>query len=177
MNKKRNDIFGFVLTLILLVLVNYLASFVSARWDLTSEKRYSLNEVTINLTEEIDDVILFRVYLEGNLNAGFQRLQRETVQMLNELRAINPNIQYEFINPSNNEDSKVTEQVYEQLRFKGLEPIQIEEFNPDGKTFKQIFPGAIVSYKDREIPVQLLLNQFASAPEAQVNISIQKPKW
>ena len=177
MVRRRNDILGFILTVIILLLLNFLVSRVSLRWDLTSEKRYSLNEVTENLVEEIDDVLLFKVYLEGDLNAGFQKLQRETLQMLNELRARNENIQFEFINPVVEDDPKSTGEIYQQLRFKGLEPIQVEKNTAEGKSVRQIFPGAIVSYKDREIPVQVLLNQFASAPEAQINVSIQNLEY
>ena len=97
--------------------------------------------------------------------------------MLNELKANNPNIEYEFINPSDNDDAKLTRDIYEQLRFKGLEPIQVEETTADGASVSYIFPGAIVSYRDRELPLQLLLSQFASSPEAQLNISIQNLEY
>jgi len=176
-NKKRTDLQQLVLAIVAILLLNYIVSFFSLRWDLTSEKRYSLNEVTKNLTEEIDDVILFKIYLDGDLNSGFQKLKRETQQMLNELIAINNNIEYEFIDPSDNDDEKLTRNIYEQLRFKGLEPIQVEEKTADGASVKYIFPGAIVSYKDRELPVHLLLTQFASSPQAQINISIQNLEY
>ncbi|MCT4621978.1 MAG: gliding motility-associated ABC transporter substrate-binding protein GldG [Schleiferiaceae bacterium] len=176
-NRKRNDLTQLVLAVVAIFLVNYIVSFTNLRWDLTAEKRYSLNDVTKNLINTVDDVILFKIYLEGDLNSGFQKLQRETRQMLNELKAYNGNIEYEFINPNESDDKKLTKDIYEQLRFKGLEPIQVEEQTADGASVSFIFPGAVVSYKDRELPVQLLLNQFASSPEAQLNISIQNLEY
>ncbi len=176
-NKKRIDLQQLVLAVAAILLVNYIVSFFSLRWDLTSEKRYSLNQVTKNLTREIDDVILFKIYLDGDLNSGFQKLKRETLQMLNELIAVNDFIEYEFIDPSDNDDEKLTRNIYEQLRFKGLEPIQVEEKTADGASVKYIFPGAIASYKGRDMAVHLLLTQFASSPEAQINISIQNLEY
>jgi ABC-type uncharacterized transport system. len=42
---------------------------------------------------------------------------------------------------------------------------------------QQIFPGAVVSYNERQWPVSLLMEQFAQAPEAQINASIQNLEY
>ncbi|MDX5404191.1 MAG: Gldg family protein, partial [Bacteroidota bacterium] len=116
MKKKLRDIIQFLLILVVLVLVNVIGNFAFHRFDLTSENRYSLNEATLGLLDKVDDRVLFKVYLEGDLEAGFQKLQRETRQMLDEIRAYNRNIEYEFINPSESSDRKEREETYQQLR-------------------------------------------------------------
>jgi len=176
-NRKKTDLVQLGLVLAGILLLNYIVSFVNLRWDLTQEKRYSLNDVTKNMVQGLNDVILFKIYLKGDLNSGFQKLQRETIQLLNELKAENPLVEYELIDPSDNDDEQLTRDIFEQLRFKGLEPIQVEEMTADGASVSYIYPGAIVSYKDRELPIQLLLSQFASSPEAQLNISIQNLEY
>src|SRR3990172_5221026 len=105
-NKKR-DLTALVLAVIVVVLLNFVGSFVFHRFDLTSEKRYTLSDATKNILRQIDDVVYVKVYLEGNFPAGFKRLRNETKEMLDEFRAYsNENIEYQFINPSQNSDKK-----------------------------------------------------------------------
>lgn len=172
-SRKQSDLIQWLLVVLAILIINYIISFFSFRLDLTQEKRYSLNQTTKDLVENIDDIIYFKVYLDGDLKSGLQKLQRETMSMLDELRALNTNIQYEFIDPRVEGDSKATQEVYQQLHAKGLVSFQVEEQSEGGKRVHQIFPGAIVHYGDKELPLQLLLNQFASSPETQINISIQ----
>ncbi|NDD36460.1 MAG: hypothetical protein EBZ26_09200, partial [Flavobacteriia bacterium] len=108
---------------------------------------------------------------------GFQRLKEETRRMLDEFRARNGNIQYVFINPSENPDPQARRDTYQQLRNAGLNAIQIEVQEADGVKQQQIFPGAIATYRDREWSIALLLEQFATAPEAQINASIQNLEY
>ncbi len=174
MKKRTQDIAKFVALVLILILLNIIGSYTFYRLDLTQEKRYSLNPATLELLENIEDKLYFKVYLDGSFPADFQRLKKETKQMLDEFRAYQPNIEYTFINPNESEDDKTNREIWAELRQKGLEAIQIEQIEQGGKSSKQIFPGAIAFYKDREIAVQLLINQFATAPNLQVNNSIEK---
>ena len=80
-NKKR-DLTALGLAIIILVLLNFLGSFAFHRFDLTSEKRYTLSDATKNLLKNLDDVIYVKVYLEGEFPAGFKRLRNETKDCL-----------------------------------------------------------------------------------------------
>ena len=114
-NKKR-DIVALVLVIALLVMFNYVGSFVFHRFDLTTEKRYTLSDATKELLKNLDDVVFVKVYLEGDFPAGFKRLRNETKEMLDEFRAYSDNnIEYEFINPSENVDKKQQNEVFKQL--------------------------------------------------------------
>jgi ABC-2 type transport system permease protein len=51
-----------------------------------------------------------KVYLDGELPAGFRRLRDRTRETLDEFRALSGNrIEYEFINPSDQPDEKEPE--------------------------------------------------------------------
>src|SRR5690606_59098 len=128
---------------------------------------------TIDLLESFDDVMYIKVYLEGNFPADFQRLQRETRQMLDEFRAYNNKIEYEFIDPAASEDSKINQDVFEQLQYKGLKYYELRVNEKGGNKTQRVFPGALVSYGGREVPVQLLIDQLGVAPQAQINASVQ----
>src|SRR5512133_3482057 len=121
-NLRRNSLVQLLSGIIIIILLNIIGSFVFTRFDLTSEKRYSLAPATKELLKEIDDIVYFRVYLEGDFPAGFKRLRNATKEMLDEFRAYNKNIQYEFINPSKSEDQKERNDTYQLLTEKGLQP-------------------------------------------------------
>lgn len=173
MNKKR-DILSLSLAIIIVILLNFVGSFVFHRFDLTSEKRYTLSDATKKILGQLNDVVYVKVYLEGDFPAGFKRLRNETKEMLDEFRAYsNDNIEYQFINPSKNSDKKQQNEIYKQLYDKGLQPTNLEVKEESGTSQQIIFPGAIISYKGHELPWQLLKTQMGQAPEAQLNNSIQ----
>ena len=96
---RRNNLIQLGLGLLIIVLINIIGYFVFTRIDLTSEKRYSLSEPTKKMLKNLDDLVFFQIYLEGEFPAGFKRLKRETKEMLDQFRAYSDNIGYEFINP------------------------------------------------------------------------------
>ncbi len=173
MNKKR-DILSLTLAVIIVILLNFVGSFVFHRFDLTTEKRYTLSEATKKILGQLNDVVYVKVYLEGDFPSGFKRLRNETKEMLDEFRAYsNENIEYQFINPSKNSDKKQQNEIHKQLYDKGLQPTNLEVKEEGGTSQQIIFPGAIISYKGHEIPWQLLKTQLGQSPDAQLNNSIQ----
>ncbi len=172
-NIKRVNLIQLGLSLTIIVLLNIIGSYLFTRFDLTSEKRYSLSNATKNLLKEVDDIIYFKIYLEGEFPAGFKRLSRETKEMLDEFRAYNNKIQYDFINPSKAGTAGEVNRFYEELVRKGLNPTDLQVKTYDGRSQKIIFPGALVTYRSRELPLHLLQSQIGMPPEAILNNSIQ----
>lgn len=172
-NIKWSLMMQLLLSLTVIVLLNVIGSYVFTRIDLTAEKRYTLSDVTKDLIRDVDDIVYFRVYLEGEFPAGFKRLSNSTKEMLDEFRAYNKNIQYEFINPSESDDQAERQEVYQQLVEKGLQPTDLQVSTKQGREQQIIFPGALVSYKSKEIPLELLKSQIGVAPEEVLNNSIQ----
>lgn len=174
---KRRDITRFVLVIAILVVLNLIGGLKFFRLDLTSEKRYSLSPSTKALMEGVNERIYAKVYLEGDLPSGFQRLQRETQQMLTELRAYNRNLEFEFINPAESDDEKINEEVAQQLQYKGLRPVKVQVGEKTGSTNLRLFPGAIFNLGDKEVAVPLLVEQFATSSQAQINASVQNLEY
>jgi ABC-2 type transport system permease protein len=170
---RRNNLVQLGFGILIVILVNIIGYYVFTRIDLTSEKRYSLSEPTRKMLKNLDDIVFFQVYLEGEFPAGFKRLKRETKEMLDQFRAYSDNISYEFINPSSSSDQKERNAVYQRLIERGLSPTDLQVKTNDGSSKQIIFPGAIVSYKNKEIPVELLSSQMGVPPEEVLNNSIQ----
>lgn len=172
-NRKTGDIIRFTLIVAIVLVLNVIGGIKFFRLDLTSEKRYTLSDATKDLLQKIDDVVFLKVYLEGDFPAGFQRLQSETRQMLDEFRAYNPNIQYVFVNPNDNTTEEETEELYQQLESRGLRAYRLQVNKKGGNSMVNIFPGAIMSLGSEEVALSLLIDQLGASPEAQINSSIQ----
>ncbi len=174
---KRQNIYQFFMGLAIVVCLNIIVSYLFTRIDLTSEKKYTLSATTKKILTKLDDVVYFKIYLDGDFPAGFKRLRNETVDMLNQFNAYSDNIQYKLINPSAGTDKTQIQNLYKELYAKGLEPTNLKTKNTEGSSQQIIFPGAIVTYKDRELPLQLLKSQIGIAAESVLNSSIQSLEY
>jgi ABC-2 type transport system permease protein len=170
---KKNNLTQLVTGLIIIILLNLIGYRFFTRFDLTSEKRYTLSAPTKKMLRELDDIVFFQVYLDGEFPAGFKRLRRETREMLDQFRAYSDKIQYEFINPSSNDDPQERNAVYRRLMERGLNPTDLQVQSNEGTRQLIIFPGAIVSYLGKEVPMELLVSQMGAPPEEALNNSIQ----
>ena len=170
---KRNSLVQLAAGLLIILLANFIGSFLFTRFDLTAEKRYSLSPATKELLKGIDDIVFFRIYLDGEFPAGFKRLRNSTKEMLDEFRAYNKNIQYEFINPSASENEQERNDMYQLLIEKGLQPTDLQVNTKEGRKQQMIFPAALANYKSNEVPVELLNSQIGVPPEEVLNNSVQ----
>jgi gliding-associated putative ABC transporter substrate-binding component GldG len=84
------------------------------------------------------------------------------------------NIQYEFINPSESANTKERQKVYNQLYEKGIQPTNIQQNDKEGgSSQKLVFPGLIMNYAGREVPVNLLKNIPGLSGDENINLSVQ----
>lgn len=171
--QKRSSWIRLGLGIVIIVFLNIIAAHLFTRIDLTAEQRYTVSEDTRVLLRSLDDVVYFQVYLEGDLSPRYTSLQQATQEMLDEFRVYTDNIQYEFINPSENEDPKERYNTHENLKNRGLMPAEVREDDAEGVKFQIIFPAAIVSYKGKEMPLQLLRPERGATEDQMVNRAIE----
>jgi ABC-2 type transport system permease protein len=170
---RSRHLAAFLAGLLILASINLIGSYRFIRFDLTGEKRFTLTQATRHMLSELDEPVLFRVYLDGNLPDGFRKLRNECREMLDEFRAYSDWIQYEFVNPLQAGSGEGGRQYAEALVEKGLQPTQVQVRADDATSQQLIFPGAIVSYRDKEIPLQLLKDQIGLPAEEVLNNSSQ----
>jgi len=152
-----------IILISVLILINWFGNRFSFRWDLTADHRYTLSETSKNLLSKIDENLVIKVYLEGDFPLDFKRLQQATEQHLEELKAENKLLHFQFINPNGQE---------KKLIKKGLQPsrLTMEENGTISEVI--IFPWAVISYKNKNTTVPLLLNTGNSQKE-QLQYSIE----
>jgi ABC-2 type transport system permease protein len=177
---KQQNILHLLFSLIVIVLVSYVGSFLFARIDLTAENRYTLTSYTKDLLENLDDEVYVKVYLESeDLPAGFKRMQKAIKELLDEFRVYaDNNVEYEFINAFENPDKKIQRRIYDELTRKGLKPVDLKRKSKEGKRSQQIiFPCAVVIYKGQELALNLLKNNVGVNAENNWNNSIQSLEY
>ncbi|MGP8215777.1 MAG: gliding motility-associated ABC transporter substrate-binding protein GldG [Bacteroidia bacterium] len=168
---KQRDLTRLGLSILLLILCNYVGSFVFKRFDLTSEKRYTLSPESKEIAKNLKSIAFFKVYLNGKLPAGFIRLRDEMKEMLDEFNAYSGGkVQYQFIDPTTLGERKA---VFHQLYEQGLEPFNLEVKENSGTAEQIIWPGAILTYAGRDMGINILQTQMDADPETQLNNSIE----
>ncbi len=171
---KKQNLSELVLSLLLIILINTISYFVFIRIDLTEGQRYSLSKTTKAILNQIDDIVTFTVYLEGDFPAGFKRLRNETKELLDEYRAYNKNIEYKFVDPSAGSNPEQINNFHKQLiETKKISPTYITVPTKSGKTQQIIFPAATVFYKGKEVVIQLLQSKKGVPNDEILNNSIQ----
>ena len=171
---KRQSVIRLLIITGIIFILNILSQYYYHRFDLTKDKRFSLGKPTKALIKSLDDVIYVKVYLDGDLPAGFRRLKEATKELLDEYKAYGgKKIEYEFFDPSESKDKDERYNTYKQLVDEGLQPVNLEvKEDNDQKSEKIIFPGAIVTYKNKSLPLSLLQQQLMLSPEEVIHNSI-----
>ncbi|MCB4808427.1 gliding motility-associated ABC transporter substrate-binding protein GldG [Tamlana sp. 62-3] len=169
MNKNIKHI---ALLVFVLFAINFIANKAYKRFDLTTDKRYTLSEAAENIVTNIESPLVIDVFLEGNdFPSEFRRLQRETTELLEEFKAKNKNIVFNFINPLENEDTR--DRNIEQLTQRGLTPMQLT-VQENGKSSQAIiFPWALASYNEQTVIIPLVKNKIGASQQELVTNSVQ----
>lgn len=181
---KRSHIIQLIVGLLLLLLVNILSNFFYAKIDLTQEKRYSISKSTKQLLvggkkgqKKVDDVVMVRCYLDGDIPAGYKQLRNATRDLLNEFRSYNSNIEYEFVDPNGIKDTKERNDFYQKLLSKGFSPLLIRT-QENGKEEQQyIFPYIEVTYGGRSSFKSLISTKTGFTADEVISSSIQNLEY
>ncbi|HYX07092.1 MAG TPA: gliding motility-associated ABC transporter substrate-binding protein GldG [Bacteroidales bacterium] len=164
-----------IVSVFVIILAGFILSFTFFQVDLTAEKRYTLSDQSVEILDSLNDMVYVKVYLDGDLPPGFERMKRSVKQLLDEFRTYaGKNIQYQFINPAATTDTKERDALYKELYDKGLQPTNIQAHDEEGgASQKVIFPGALVVYNGVELPLNLLENNPAKSAAVNLNNSIE----
>lgn len=170
-NKKSGDLLLLANGLVLVVLLNLVASFYFFRIDLTEEKRYTIQPQTKAILGELEDVVFVEVFLEGeDLNPEFKRFQKSIRETLEEFRIHSNNrIQYVFTDPLQAANEKARNEFVAALNAKGVSPRNVIETKDGQRVEKFVFPGALITYEGFETGVMLLKGNRAQS----INSSIE----
>ena len=146
--------------LLALVVANLLMQHVVVRWDMTNDQRYSIAPTTKELLQQLDAPVQITILLDGELNAGFLRLQRATIELIEELGVV--------------KGTEISHRISTENIPQGITPTLIHERTHKGQTAQTtIYPYALITYKGRTTIVELLRNNRGLSGEENLNNSIE----
>ena len=166
--------FSLLIGVVLLVLINIVSRYYFHRFDMTSDKRYSISEPTKALMKELPNDIHITIYLDGDMNTSFLQLKRAVGELLDELSIYaSHSLKYTYCNPTLLE-GRAQDQLYAEFEELGIRPTVIHERNSDGKSVQRIlFPWAKISIGQHSETICLLKNIRGLSGEENLNISIE----
>ncbi len=159
MNKIISSKFWWLWLLIIIIAINFIAAQFHYHLDLTKEKRYTLSEPTKKLLKNLDDNINVDVYLKGDLKAGIKKLTKSTEELLQEFKEYgNGKVHFRFFDPLIDLDDSAKKLLVDSLSSMGIQPMNLVAQSKKGEEQSERFvlPGAMVKYKDRTFPINLL---------------------
>lgn len=171
MSAPKNNLKKIALTLLFVVVLNFAGHFAFKRFDLTADKRYTLSETSLTIVSEVQEPLYIDVFLEGEFPGEFKKLQTETQQLLEEFKAENPNIIFQFVNPL--EDEEQRDATIQSFLDRGLTPVNVTVNDKGQQTQEVVFPWAVATCGDRVIKVPLLKNMMGASTAEKVVSSVQ----
>jgi gliding-associated putative ABC transporter substrate-binding component GldG len=158
-------------TLAILILINGIGSQFFYRFDLTQDQRYTLSKTSLEILKEVKEPLIIDVFLKGQFPGEFKKLQTETQQILEEFKAYNKNITFQFVNPIENEEERDT--IIQSFLERGLTPVNVTVEDKGKQTQEVVFPWAIATYNGRSTKVPLLKNIMGASTAEKVVSSVQ----
>ncbi len=155
----KKNVLNPIFLIFILAIVNLLSAHLHYRLDLTKEKRYTLSEPTKKLLRGVDDDIVVDFYLAGDLKAGIRKLAKSADD---ELHAFNEyadgKIRIHAFDPLAGLDDSAKASFLDTLSRMGIRPMtQVAKAKKGEEQSERIvIPAAIIRYKDRVYPVNLL---------------------
>ncbi|MBK8611502.1 MAG: gliding motility-associated ABC transporter substrate-binding protein GldG [Chitinophagaceae bacterium] len=147
--------FWLPITIIALVVLNWLASLYHARIDFTNEKRFTLSAPTKKILRNLDAVVEVDVFLTGDFPSGFKKLALSTNEILGEFKEIaGNNLQYNFISPDELMPGTAVSWG-DTLSATGLYPFNLKSQLKEGEKQQLVYPFALMRYKGKTMPIRL----------------------
>ena len=168
---KRHHLKVLVFTLVVLIALNAIGTQFFYRFDLTQDKRYTLSPTSLKILKEVKDPLIVDVFLKGQFPGEFKKLQTETQQLLEEFKAYNKNVTFQFVNPIENEEERDT--ILQSFLERGLTPVNVTIDDKGKQTQEVVFPWAIATYNGRSVKVPLLKNLMGASTAEKVVTSVQ----
>ncbi len=176
--QNKNNIKQLVYVILGIIALNFIGGFVYKRFDMTHDKRYTLQQTTKDLLKQVNTPLEFTILLQGDdFPSEFRRLQQETKQLLEEFRGINSNIRFAFENPLEGEQD-ISQAMFE-LDNLGLTPTNIPITKQGNQSVVRIFPWAI-GYDDmnqKSVRVPLLVNNAGTSASDNIQKSVEQLEY
>jgi ABC-2 type transport system permease protein len=164
--------YWWILLLLMGVLINFAASFFPFRADLTAEKRFTLSDPTKKMLRTMKGRVDITVFLDGDMPKDFKKLRNSTNELLQEFKEYGKsNIKFVFKKAGEGLVDSAKNYFLDSIATLGIKGYNINAQLKEGEGTeqRQVVPGALLSYKDRVMAVDLLSGQSDALDENSIN--------
>lgn len=185
---KRKTILKLSTAFVILVIINVISANFFKRIDMTAEKRFTLSDYTKETLQNLDGQIFITIYLDGkDLPLQFKKFRKAVIEQLEIFKVYaGQNIDYEFINPTDEEmsdDEQIT--LMQDLYDLGIVRVEDTQIKDGQATKTLIYPSAVLTYNlydevndtliSRRVGLNLLNNDpnFEQSSPENINNSMQ----
>ena len=163
---------------LVLLFIFVLSESLRFRIDLTSDKRYTLTHAARDIAESINEPVTIDLYLAGELQPGFRKLQNEIIGKIRDLdRYSGSPVRVVIKDPYEESTAANRNQYFEDLAGKGVLPTDVRQRTEQGTITRLIFPGAIVRMGGREAAVNFLKHNPGFSAEVNLNHSVESIEY
>ena len=148
------------------------------RIDLTVDKRFSLSPISKQIASEIPEPVSVEFFLEGELEPGLKKLQREVFEKIAVLNSYaDQPIRITITDPYQIGNKEKREELIDQLYEKGIQATSFRHKTEQGVSSKLIFPGALIRMGGKEVAVNFLKNNQDFSGLYNINHSVESVEY
>lgn len=167
-NQKFNTTLQILILVGIVLLVNFIASGISRRIDLTDDNRHTVSDVSVDLLQDLQSSVFVTVYYGGDLPTHYKQLEEQMRTLLREMQiASDFKLDFQFIDPT--EDPGI----FRRFAEKQLYPFRISApTSYTAQTETQVLPYAQISVGQRDVMINLINNCVMRTPDGQTDFSV-----
>ena len=165
--KEKLHWFKNLVTPLLLIL---LSQGIGLRWDMTQDRRFSLNENTKTLLKGLEQPLKIDIFLTGKLPADYHRLQRETITLIKGMEELTDKLVVSYIDPF--KEAASTDELIEEMTQFGMIPEYIVSEQNQAMERTVVFPWAMINDGRKTFRIPLLEKVLGDDEQQKINRSI-----
>lgn len=156
-----------IVTIAILVMVNFFAARLFFRLDFTADKRYTLSQATKNILRSLEEPVTVVAYFTKDVPPDILSIRNDFKDMLVEYANVSKGkVLYEFVDPNKNQESE------QRALQAGIQPVLLSSREKDEAVQKKVFLGVKISKGERSDIIPLI--QPGAAMEYSLSSSIKK---
>lgn len=141
-NELKNSSVDRFLLFIVIVLLNLVSIRGFVRFDLTSQKTYSLSKASKDMVKHLEAPLSIKIFFSKNLPAPYSSVEQYLTDLLSEYKANGSgNFSYQAYDMSKEQNQRIAQEY-------GLSPVQVDTLETAGFTSKIAWMGVAITYGD-----------------------------
>jgi gliding-associated putative ABC transporter substrate-binding component GldG len=152
--KNRTELIVYILTILVLIgVVNFLATHWFSRIDMTEGKEYSISKPTKTVLKNLNDIVNIKVFFSKNLPPNLHNTVTDVKDILSEYQAYaGKNLRITWEDPATDSSAK------QMARSMGIPEIQMQTFEKDKQQLITGYLGIAVLYEDKKEALPVVQN-------------------